>query len=86
MILAFEITKVTILKMRHGPDRISLHTTSPCPFDPRSKITQLLCLDFDVTWEQGYDYVTKELEVDPELIEVIDVRTNSEPHCFSRRD
>lgn len=84
MNLTFEITKVTILKMRHGPDHIMLQTTSPCPFVPESKITQLLCLNFNVTWEQGYEYVTEVLKVEPELIEVIDVRTNSEPHCFSR--
>ena len=85
MILAFDVTKVIILKTR-GQDRVMVQTTSPCPFVAASKITQKLCLDFAVSAGGGYEYVTEVLEVEPELIEVIDVCANSEPHCFSRRD
>ena len=73
MKLELEITKVTILKT-HGPDKIMLHTTSPTPFVPEAKITQPLLLQFDVSYGDGYRYVTRILEVEPELIEVLDVR------------
>ena len=73
MKLEFEITKVTILKTQ-GPDKIMLHTTTSTPYVPRAKIIQPLLLQFDVSAEDGYRYVTKVLKVKPELIEVLNVR------------
>lgn len=69
--LEFEITKVTILTGRSGPDKVTIQTTHPTPFLGVSSTP--LTLEIDVVGGGGREYVLDQLKVNPELIEVNDV-------------
>lgn len=79
----FEVTKVlVVVGLRHGPDKVSLQTSSPSPFVCYS---EPLCLDFDVTAGNGVDYLVNVLNVPRDKIEVIDANVGPE-YKFSEKN
>jgi hypothetical protein len=69
--LEFEITKVTVLTGRSGPDKVMIQTTHPTPYPEASSAP--LSVMLDVVWRGGREYALDQLKVNPELIEVTDV-------------
>ncbi len=70
MKLTFEITRVTILQKRYGPDNVSLHTTNPSPAPGFTE--ESLYLDFKVARGGGPEYV-RQLGIPDSLVEVVPI-------------
>ena len=66
--MEINITRISIVRLSYGCDRVSVYTDLPCPFPPEFD-KELLSLDFKVARGNGPEYVWKVFGIDAELIE-----------------
>lgn len=65
-----KIISATVLLTRSGPDRVILETDFPCPFVPTFLPSQPpLDMSFDATCDTGVDYVRKNFNMEPTIID-----------------
>lgn len=63
-----KITKITVYLVDSKPDKITISTDLPCPYNKEYLPSQPnLDLEFDASYDTGADYVRKVFKVEPEI-------------------